>query len=273
MKFLTVLIIVFLYRNWVGGHPVRDRVPSQRYIGWFLARDIADNLRYLLCVGVPVVIAFIISVRVGDWLYGLIWLVFALAVMLYAVDIHDAEANFDDQAEWLREQDNDADLAAVRDRQVDFVQATNYEIFQSIYPALFWFLVLGPGGALAYVLSKQYLEALKDDGPALDLVDRVVYFMEWPAVRVSGFIFALLGHFGRCFEAWIASFGELHEPTDTVLMRLAQAAIDIPVPQAGETAGEFAIDSESANEQLHKLLDRSLFGWLGFAAIMAIIGF
>lgn len=273
MKFLTVLIIIFLYRNWIGGHPVRARVPVEHYFSWFMSRSIAVNLRYFLCVGIPVALAFAISIKIGHWLYGLVWFAFALVVMLYAVDIYDEDEIFEQQAQWLRSPDDDADLAAMRSRQEDFVLVTSYEIFQSIYPAMFWFLILGPGGALAYVLSKQYLDGLADEDPELDLVERVVYYFEWPAARVSGLLFALLGHFGRCFEVWFATLWSKSQSIGAVLAQMAEAAIDMPEPDPGETVESFAADSESSNKQLRSLMDRTLFGWLGVATIIAIVGF
>lgn len=272
MKFLTVLIIVFLYRHWIGGHPLRGRVPARQYFDWFTRRGIPANLRYFLCIGLPVVLAFAISIQIGDWLFGLVWFVFALLVMLYAVDVYDEDEIFEDQAHWLHSPEAGADITAMRGRQEDFFLVTNYEIFQGIYPALFWFLVLGPGGALAYVLSKQYLDALGDDDPELDLVERAVYLLEWPAARISGLLFALLGHFGRCFEVWLETLGDLHQSIGTVLAKMAEAAIDFPSPEPDETADAFARDSEEANEQLRSLMDRTLFGWLGIATIIAIVG-
>ena len=272
MKFLTVLIIVFLYRNWIGGHPLRGRVPFSQFFNWFAARGVVVNLRYLLSVGIPVLLAFAISIKIGDWIYGLLWFAFALAVMLYAVDVYDEDMVFEDQAEWLMAPGEDADLATVRRRQEDFLLVTNYEIFQSAYPALFWFLILGPGGALAYVLSKQYLDNLDDDDPEFDLVERAVYFMEWPAARISGLLYALLGHFGRCFEVWMTTLGNIGDSIGEVLARMARAAIDLPAPQEGERLEDFANKSQLANEQLRSLMDRTLFGWLGVAAILAILG-
>ena len=272
MKFLTVLIIVFLYRNWIGGHPLRDRMPLRSYFDWFMARGIAVNVRYLLCVGLPVAIAFAISLKLGGWLLGLVWFAFALAVMLYAVDIYDEDDAFERQSEWLQTPGGDVDLDAMERRQEDFLLVTTYEIFQSIYPALFWFLIFGPGGALAYALSKQYLDALEDDDPELALVERAVYYLEWPAARISGLLFALLGHFGRCFDVWVETLGNMKDSIGTVLLKLARAAIDEAEIQPDTTIDSFTTDSDHTNQQLRSLMDRSLFGWLGVATIVAILG-
>ena len=106
----------------------------------------------------------------------------------------------------------------------------------------------------------------------MDLLERVVYYMEWPAARISGFLYALLGHFGRTFEVWLSSLGDTSESIGVVLGYMAGAAIDTPTPEDSETVDAFARASEKTNEQLRSLMDRTLFGWLGVATIVAIIG-
>lgn len=273
MKFLTVLIVVFLHRNWVGGHPLREAVPARGYFNWFQSRNIAVNVRFVLCVGVPVLIALIISYKLHGWFLSLFWLAFALAVMLYAVDTYDEDIIFEDQRNWLDAAGDEVDIATMSRRQDDFRLVTTYELFQSIYPALFWFLVLGPAGALAYVLCKQYLDALDDDDPEMDLVERVVYFLEWPAARISGLLFALLGHFGRCFEVWVETLTDTTDSIGTILVRMALAAIDHEEPGEGLAREQYIAVSEASNKELRSLMDRTLFGWLGVATLVAILGF
>ncbi len=97
--------------------------------------------------------------------------------------------------------------------------------------------------------------------------------MEWPAARVTGIVFALLGHFGKCFDAWLDSLQDTHETAGGVLLRLAEAAIDKEAVEDDGSQEEFSRNAEEANEQLRYLLDRTLFGWLAIAAIVAILGF
>jgi len=273
MKFLAVLIIIFLYRNWMGGNPLRSRVPFVRYVAWFKQRGVVPNVRYVLCVGLPVALALFISLHLGGWFLGVPWLVFALAVLIYSVDIYDEDVAFDEHLEWLGSLGAGDDLATAHAREQEFRLVTTYEIFQSLYPSLFWFLILGPAAALAYVLSRLYLDNLEDEDPELRLVEQVVYWMEWPAARLTGLVFALLGHFGKCFEEWIATLTDTRESIGIVLVRLAGAALgEDSEAEEADSVDTFASRSETANNELRGLLDRALFGWLGVAAIVAILG-
>lgn len=271
MKFLSVLIIFFLYRNWPGRNPLHDALPFGPYVRWFRQRGIVASARYLLAVGIPVVLALMLSFKLGGWLLGLVWLAFALVVLAYSVDVFDEEVAFDDQAAWLREPPTDMDLASVEREQDDFQAETIYVVFQSLYPALFWFLFFGPAGALAYGLSRRYLNELDDRDTELEFVERVMFFMEWPAARVTGLLFALVGHFGRCFEVLLESIADTRSSTDDVLIACAEAAMD-PVPTGFETVAAYTTTARASNEALRQLLDRSLFGWLAVAAIAAILG-
>lgn len=274
MKFLAVLIIIFLYRNWMGGNPLRSRVPFGRYVAWFRQRGVVANVRYVLCVGLPVALALFISLYLDDLFLGVLWLVFALAVLVYSVDIYDEDLAFEEHVEWLHSLGADDDLSAANWREQEFRLVTTYEIFQSLYPSLFWFLVLGPAPALAYILSRQYLDHLEDEDPELRLVGQVVYWMEWPAARLTGIVFALLGHFGQCFEEWISTLTDTRESIGVVLVRLASAALgEHGKPGEGvEGMAVFTSQSEAANDELRGLMDRTLFGWLGVAAVVAILG-
>lgn len=272
MKFLTVLIIIFAYRNWIGGNPVRQAVPFESYAHWFRQRITATNLRYVICVGVPVVLTFLLAAEFKHWLFGLIWLGASVLILVYAMEINDVDVLFDDQNQWLRGLGEGDSLSDARQRQADFRLLTIYEVFQSLYPSLFWFLLSGPAGALLYILSRLYLDDLQDDDPEISFVDKVVFWMEWPAARVTGLVFALLGNFGKCFEVWLDSLQDVHEASGTVLLRVAGAAIDEDEPPADDSVEAFAERDASANEELRVLLDRTLFGWLGLAAIVAILG-
>lgn len=273
MKFLTVLIIIFAYRNWIGGNPIRQVVPFESYAHWFRQQVSATNLRYLICVGVPVVLAFLLAAEIQHWLFGLIWLAFSVLVLVYSIEINDVDMLFDDQNQWLRGLGEGDSLSDARQRQADFRLLTIYEVFQSLYPSLFWFLLLGPAGALLYILSRLYLDDLQDDDPEVSFVDKIVFWMEWPAARLTGLVFALLGNFGKSFETWLDSLQDLHEASGSVLLRIAGAAVDAGEPTGDASIEAFSRRDESTNEELRVLLDRTLFGWLGLAAIVAILGF
>ena len=150
--------------------------------------------------------------------------------------------------------------------------ATTYAVFQGIYPLLFWFLLLGPTAALAYGLSRWYLQNLPSDDPEHARVERVVFWMEWLPARVTGLLFALLGDFGRCFEVWIGAWTDVDSTAEELLRVLSGLAIDeADYTQVDSMPGFVVLASEDL-QSMKVLLGRTLFGWLGLAAVLAIAG-
>ncbi len=271
MKFLTVLIVIFWYRNWIGEHPARPHVPFGRYVDWFRSNVSVPGLRFGLCVGVPVMIVLLLAAEIGSWLLGLPWLILAIVVMVYCVEIIDVEARFADHAVALQALAEDGDLQSVQMSQDAFKQSTVYDVFQSLYPALFWFLVLGPAGALAYTFARDYAATLPEDDDEIEFVQRVVYWLEWPAAKLSGFVFAVVGHFGACFDEWVSSLFDTEQPVARNLVIAACAAAGDEERDA--TVSELVETSLAHNVELEDLLLRTSFGWLGIAAVVALLGF
>jgi AmpE protein len=297
MKFLAVLLIVFLYRNWLGDNPVREKLPFEGYAEWFRNLSLPPRVGYLLCVGLPVLVVLLISIEFSHgFILSVLWLVLSLAVLAYAIEMHDNDIPFDQQADWLdalvivpnesngpaenaeneasEEPDANTDaqglsLEEATRRQSDFQIDTVYEIFQSLHPALLWFMILGPAGTLAYVLTQQYLDHLEDDDPETDFVLQVVYWMEWPAVRITGLIFALFGNFGTSLSRWLDSLFDVSRANSEVLVSIANSAVS---DEEHTTQGGFVQASRDSNEDLRQLMERTLYGWLGFAALLTIIG-
>ncbi len=85
----------------------------------------------------------------------------------------------------------------VRDWQALHLQALEiiaYRSFERLFAVLFWFLVGGPALALVYRLSLMAAER----SPVGEWPRRWLWLIEWPAVRLLGFSWALVGNFDTC---------------------------------------------------------------------------
>ncbi|MBD3647671.1 MAG: regulatory signaling modulator protein AmpE [Pseudomonadales bacterium] len=271
MKFLAILIAIFFYRNWLGDNPVRAVVPFDRYRSVFSRMELSETARYLFCVGLPVLVLWLISLAIADWIAGLLWLIVCVLVLIYGIDIYDEELACDDQLSWLRSLNEDNDLSEAVQKQADFRLRISFEVFQSLHPALFWFLLLGPIGTLIYAVSRDYLEGLDGDDETPELAERVVYWMEWIPVRVTGFIFALLGDFAACFGQWLRTLTDTQTSISDTIECYARFALD-ESRDYGDDITTFVGAAESETVELRQLLDRTLWGWVGVAAIVVVIG-
>jgi membrane protein required for beta-lactamase induction len=102
-------------------------------------------------------------------------------------------------------------------------------------------------------------------------VDLILFWMEWIPARVSILIFALLGEFNRTWEVFVDSLVETDVAATVSLSKAADSAIG---KRHQEFSGvkDFAEQTEVELNHLKPLLDRSLWGWLGVAAILTILG-
>jgi membrane protein required for beta-lactamase induction len=270
MKFLAVLIILFFYRSWQGDNPVRSAFSFADYYGWFSAKNLTTYWRFGLCVGLPSVLTLIPAAEVSNWLQGIVWLALSLVILIYATEIFDIEQMFDDHVRWLRSVSAEDQMADVVQRQDDFQMTHIYDMFQSIVPGLFWFLIAGPAGTLFYVFTIQYLDRLDEDDPEVDLLDSIVFWMEWVPVRITGVLFSFVGNFGPTMDYWLNHLTDTEESHSVHLSIMASIASE--KPEHEDDVEALARFSEFETHQLKSLCERALFGWLGVAAVVVILG-
>ncbi len=138
-----------------------------------------------------------------------------------------------------------------------------YRGFERMFAVLFWFFVLGPAGALLYRLT--FLFQVRLDVPNT-YAQKLLWLMEWPAVRVLGLSFALTGNFMGCYHHWRESVLCVKRPTMKTLCQsvLGALSVDDGIMQTCDvTRRELTL--------LELLYRRTLWFWLATAAIFIII--
>ncbi len=271
MKFLTILVLVVFHRNWIDGNLLRD---SFGIDAWFdlVARKVSGGIPMLFfSVLLPCLILFFISQEIRGWAFGIIWFVLSLAILVYCTEVVDLDVAFDNQSLWLRgltSMDEGSDYIT---RHNNFVSDITYESFQSIIPSLFWFLLLGPAGALFYFLTHHYLDRLDDDESITGAMGRLLFWMEWLPARSAILVFAFIGEFNRTSAVFVDA---IFNTSSAAVTPLTQAALTAVGHSSEETHSieSFIQKTGSELDELKYLLERSLWGWLGFAALLTILG-
>ncbi|MFT7687844.1 MAG: AmpE protein, partial [Candidatus Azotimanducaceae bacterium] len=263
MKFLAILIAIFYYKHWVGENPLVKIFSFRGYKEWVIARRLPPWFGFALCVLLPAFVVSLLMIQFQDYFFGLVGLLISLCVLAYAVEPFDTEALFDEQIVWLRKVDESQNLADVVQKQEDFEVFHIYEMFQSIVPILFWFVLLGPGASLFYILSIWYLDDLDADSVEIEGLETLVYWMELPAALITGLIFCFVGNFGPGIDYWILSMTDFKESTATRLLRMAGISIDTTDVEYTDNVVGFAKLSEARTAEISLLCERSLYGWLG----------
>jgi AmpE protein len=263
MKFLVILIVLIFQRNWAGGNPLRELFQAEAWFAWVSGRVAAGNPRFLLGVLAPTLMVLLLSWELSGWFLGLLWLGMSVVVVLYCIEIVDTDTAFDDQVLWLRGLDKDDELIRLQRSQSNFRSDITCDVFQGMAPTLFWFLLLGPAGALLVTLCRRYQDQVEED----DLPELILFWMEWVPARITVFLFALLGEFAPTWQVFTESLADLESPAGTILLKAVESGSVV-----ANCTEDFIEETGAELVYLKDLLERSLWGWLGLAALLTIAG-
>jgi AmpE protein len=279
---MTFLAIVFalLYLKVQGG-----TVPLARD-DWFYSLQstirgfgLPGAFAFSLYIAIPVVLAILVFSALESLLFGLIWIAVAVVVLLYAFGRQDFSALAERYRRYCLNGDFEAaylfantELGVTLPEQPDVTpEQVNEEIqrallyagYQRWFAVLFYFLLLGPVGALAYRLIQ-----LSRVGAESALVARVLFYADWVPARLLAAGFSLTGDFLRSRDALLDVVTDVQYPPDRLLLAVGRSALGSAAATAEQSLAESA-GAEVADMQA--LLSRSAIAWLAFIAVLVLL--
>lgn len=134
--------------------------------------------------------------------------------------------------------------------------------FSQFFAPMMWFCVLGPAGALGYRLALMAAQVQ----PEARLL-KLIWLMEWPAVRVLGLTFAFTGNFLSCMERWLGCLLCAQRSSADIITHYVLGAL-------GVLEGNTQTPEVTRRElfAMARLLRRSLWFWVGALALAALRG-
>ena len=245
----------------------------------------------------PLLAVALFQLALREPLYGLAGLLFAVAVLFYAWGPRDLDLD----VEAIIDAPDPASRRAAMLRlwpdgppgAIDggaLISAVFQNALRRWFGVLFWFLVLGPTGALLYRLA-----VLACEGPYARKLPRepaqgaraLLQLLDWPVAQLMTLSLALVGNFDTVLGAWReaggASFALNHRFLDaaaraSVRTELAEEAADY-AEDGVEAPADNALLTASTASDLPELRDamslvwRSLLVWLAVLALFVIAGF
>jgi len=218
--------------------------------------------------------------------FGLLGLLFAIAALVYAwgprdldvdveavIDAHDPTTRREAIARfWPESETIAADGPAL-------VEAVFRNALHRWFGVLFWFLLLGPVGALFYRLVAFAAEgAFSRILPAANLagVRGLRTVLDWPVAQLMTLAMALVGDFDAVFNAWREALGNKMQLDTGFLGAAARASVK---SELAEEAEEYAEEGMvQAMRELPELRDamslvwRILLLWMAVLALFVIAG-
>ncbi|MDQ2078298.1 regulatory signaling modulator protein AmpE [Marinimicrobium sp. ABcell2] len=302
MTFLSLIVALALVQWWGSGAPLqRD--------GWFFAW--MDRLQgvealnkvpgaySLTAILVPCLTLWLLTWGLVAWLSP-IWVFFiAVPVLLYSFGRGDFSAAVKAYLVACKREDSvaasqlleelrggvthgtDADAEDWQTLNQQALAVISYRGFERMFAVLFWFVILGPMGALLYRLSLLYRERSPDR-----FVERWVWLLEWPVVRLMGLTWAMAGNFDTCVSHWKQTALNFTLPSIQVLRGQLLGALGEPavlgeVDAAGTNVGleepllEIPLeDPDHSRRLIHAslpLLSRSLLLWVCALALVTLL--
>lgn len=291
----------------VIGHMAQSLAASVRHYDWYgnwldwLGAQFPEGSAWRGRWGVafalvpPVAAVGLFQLALREPFYGLVGLLFAIAVLFYAWGPRDLDLDVDaittapdavSRREAMGRLWPDAAPPVIDGGAL--VSAVFQSALRRWFGVLFWFLVLGPSGALLYRLSVLACEgtlARKVPGETAEGARTLLKLLDWPVAQLLTLSLALVGNFDTVLGAWReaggAAFTLDHNFLDaagraSVRTELAEEAADY-ADEFGEAAGAAA--PAASLQELPELRDamslvwRSLLVWLAVLALFVIAGF
>lgn len=287
MKFIALVMVMFLlqYQASAGAALQRD--------GWFhrwsalwdrLLPVMPAELRWGLRVLLPALLVGLVFHGLAPLLWGLVALLFAITILVYSLGRGELATQADRyleawregdwQAAWrharqfvslenLDETDSPADLHAHACR------AVVYQGFERLFAVVFWFMLLGPGGALLYRLASLGGRAGQ---PSARMDAQILYLLEWLPSRALGLTFALAGNFNTAVQAMESFWLELScSPADFLARSSAGALEWVPLSLSEDATNAereaFITMAEEDIRGLLTLIARSGMLWMAVFAL------
>lgn len=232
----------------------------------------------LITLAIPLIVLAILLHILGK-VFFLLPFVVAVIVLYYCLGYERIDGSLDNYRNALEEGNDEAKSDAAsgiiamdisRNASDDFPGVLNSLYRQSndrIFAVVFWFLVLGPLGALLYRLVYEVLQLRHDiHGAYTESARQLYYILNWPCQRLTILSFALVGSLIHTIDIW----------RDRDDLGLVQD--DELLPAAGIAAIGCDIEDDESDNQIDclehtsGLINRSLVLWLTLIALSTLSG-
>lgn len=274
MTFIAILVALIIERFFHWSH--------LRHWNWFLRYQHflsvrmgtkANVLIFLAAVLPPVLVFGFVSWLLTGWFYNLFKIIFSVIVLIYCLgpqnlwlQIYNCIRIFkENPADALEQIKTDFGVTQVEQPQA-FHQAFTRAIFiaanERIFAVVFWFIVLGPAGAVLYRAVN--LCAVNTSLGVMSLAAQVQRYLNWIPIRIFTFIFALGGHYTRVISRWKTYAKDGVQSNDAMLGECGIAALSVEQEQKLPEDG-------SAETESIALLDRVLVMGLVIIAFCVLI--
>lgn len=284
MTLIAILLSLFLER-FLGS------LEEMRRFGWFDA--LVNQIRrqpwadgpagVAAAVLLPVVAVLLLGVLFGALGWAVFFL-FALLVLLFSFGPRDLEAEVEAFLDARERDDEEAAMLHAADllggSEVEnsrkltraMLETMLAEANERFFGVLFWFIVLGPVGALLYRLScVMQRSTAAEQSVFAGAARRLHHILAWLPARLTALAYALSGSFVDAMHYWREEAPKWLEDSRFILIASGFGALRYQ-PAEDEEAPLDLLEEDSYIREALALIRRAALVWLAVLAIFTLAG-
>jgi membrane protein required for beta-lactamase induction len=254
------------YRQWMQSR-LGNRLPSLALL--------------LVTLAIPVAIVALLQAWATHWLA---YFALSLGILLYSFgprDTHRAIRQFVDAKDRQDETTAHEAIAGLvmpedEDNASTSLRCLVEEIFiqthERLLAIIFWFIILGPMGALLYQLNAEWVrQSQREENPELRQTLQLLHtILSWIPVRLAALSYAIVGSFVHALQAWNERYHTSTKIPDCecydIMVRIGLGSLQ----HHGEAEDEYTL--QTVREALG-LCTRAFMAWITVLAVLTLAGF
>jgi membrane protein required for beta-lactamase induction len=293
MSLIIILICLIAERFLLEHQHLRQTNWLQSYSLWLSRLSAPEwtrqGLVYLVAILLPpVLITGLLQQLFAGSLFGLLSLLFAGAVLLYCLGPVDLDTQINDYIHSVETEDEATQRLIARDIIEDepppsepaLSQAVSesilYQANQRLFAVLFWFLLLGPMGAMLYRVAAQLprLEQTNRDTDLFQNAKQLLLILDWLPARLTAICYAIAGSFEDALYGWRSyqekRYDEFSDSNSGTLICTGSGAMRLTT-LLGERSEEM-LDYSHLPQSAMALVWRTLVVWLVIGGLLTLTG-
>lgn len=277
MALISIILGLFLDRTFRHLHDLRDMIWFEYYaqtIRRFTGK-LLPPIQFILILALPALLILGIQILLDGFLFDIPYFLFGIIVFIYCLGpaclSTDIEAYI--QARTLGDEDEalhyagtitDSTASTSPDQQTsDVTRAILNVANERIFATIFWFIILGPFGAMLYRLISELSKLIEFDDLA-EFSDFIHAIMAWVPARMLAAGYALTGNFDGAYHSYKDRIQtvDISQGNAEVLMSTGLGAMH-NIDMENELSSIYAAQA---------LVMRSVIVWIGILAVMTLGG-
>lgn len=277
MALISIILGIFLDRTFRQLHDLRDMIWFEFFVQAIqrITGKRMPPLQFILILALPVLLILSIQILLHNFLFNVPGFVFGVIVFIYCLGpvclstdieayIHARTMGDEDEALHYAGTITESAASTSPDQQTsDVTRAILYVANERIFATIFWFIILGPVGAILYRLISQLSKQLEYNELA-EFSEFIHGIMAWVPARMLAAGYALTGNFDGAYHAYKdrAHTSDISQSNNEVLTSTGLGAMR-----------NLEMSTEIASiHTAQALVMRAIIVWIGILAVMTLGG-